>query len=578
VDEKSTPCRIGIHGVFGSLKEHGDRIGLRCSQKRDFELKRFGGIELFVSDPMSLNGADSLVRNADGDSFYLFDGQFSASERFFHTLIKSPTSELRRHIDALLDDDHADEEIDAGLFVAGRIDERRLVLSTDPLSQYPVYYFRSRERFIISNVLRQVAAVLASSGLSVTPSLLPCLEGTVLGGVLGDSTHIVDIKRLPYEHVIVADPHLRFRRRRTSSRALSYEETITFGRSALARHVRAVAAAVAEPRLIATDLTGGSHSRLVLSLLLDSPLRTEIKACCFARYPHADANVAALLMSKYNLPIANLPLVVEADCGASPQNIGRRVVEANAAFSGGGRQLRPPLATVAFQNFVHFTGSFGEIGGATPAVDFISATEREGYSAARAVDVMLARRRSGPLQFVTKEGIDVVRRNAIAALTTLEEEGVPREQLPAEFYLRGRCRSHFGLPNYLDNKGKITPDPLASAWLVEARRMLPRRLHYKNKVVLDLILRGSSKELAFIPMAEKVWDPSVVPSAELESFRQITPVTACTPPLSSHTGRWSRERFCTLVLCDHACLTLLCARSYKRCTQLRVHAPRAHPI
>jgi hypothetical protein len=484
--------------------------------ERGFELHRFGSIELFASDSMSLNRIAPRDGEAACRAYYLFDGEFSARERFFHPLVKCSTVQLRRNIELLLHSDQMDQEIDAGVFVAGRIDRNGLKLLTDPLSQYPIYYFCSDERFVVSNVLQQIVAVLVASGLKVTPSVVPCIEGTLLGGVLGDLTHVSEIRRLPFGHVIVADPHLRLRRRQCPNRELPYEQTIVLGRAALERHFQAVAAAVAEPRLIATDLTGGSHSRLVLSLLLDSPLRKEVKAVCTTRYPHVDANVAGALMSKYDLPIASLPAVVGSTSGFSARN---HIFKMNAAFTGGARQLGPTLQTVAFPNFVHFTGNFGEIGGATPSIDFVAQTMREGYSPSRAVDIMLSRRQAEALQFINKEGINLVRRNAITTLIALEEEGIPRDHFPAELYLRSRCRTHFGLPNWLSNKGRIKPDPLASLWLVEARRKLPRALHSKNKVILDLILLGTSRELALMPMADKVWDPTIVPPANDGSYR-----------------------------------------------------------
>jgi hypothetical protein len=505
-----------------------------------FRLRRFGEIELFASDPSSLNTATSDETSDDENDrsvFYLFDGQFSAGLQYFHALLKPSAGELRRRIDALLKDASGGDDVNAGLFVVGRIDQRRLELLTDSPSQYPVYYFRSGERFIISNVLQHVAAVLIASGLSATPSFLPCLEATVFGGVLGDSTHFAEIKRLPFGHRIVADPCLQFRRGTLPQRKLSYEETISVCRSAVTRHVQSVADAVPAPRLIVCDVTGGRDSRLVLSVLLDSPLRGEIKSRCFTRYPHPDANVAGALMAAYNLPVAEIPLVVDADPRFWQQSLARRSIAANAALSGGARAVAGPSSTVAFTNFVHFTGLFGEFGGSTRRSDFVAKAEQQGYSAARAIDVLLAnRRRARALHLISEQGIAIARDNAIAALTELEQEGVPREHLQAEFLLRTRFRSHFGLISWLSNQSQIAPEPLSCPWLIEARRLLPRRLYRQGKVTLDLLLAGGRKDLALIPMADRTWDPSIIPPSEMETLGRIQLVTPASPPLSPHTG------------------------------------------
>jgi hypothetical protein len=501
-----------------------------------FRLRRFGAIDLLASDPTGLNAA-TPEHDQDPAPFYLFDGQFSAGTQYFHTLLEAPAGELRRRIDALLEDRGGSDEVNAGLFVVGRIDRDRLQLLTDCLSQYPLYYFRCGERFIVSNVLQHIAAVLIACGLPATPSLLPCLEGTVFGGVLRDSTHFAEIERLPFEHMMVADPQLRLRRLKATDRKLSYEETISEARSALARHVQSVAGAVAAPRLVATDLTGGRDSRLVLSILLDSPLRGEINARCFTRYPHPDANVAGALIAAYGLSLARLPVVVDADPRFWRQGLARRGIQANAALSGGARVLAGASSTVALPNFVHFTGFFGELSGASSSCDFLSHTEHHGYSAARAVDSMLANRRSvGALDLISAEGTAIARDNAIAALTEIEQEGVAHEHLQAEFYLRTRCRSHFGLLSWLSNQSKIAPEPLSSPWLDQARRLLPRRLYREGKVTLDLLLAGGRRDLALIPLAEKTWAPSIIPARELEAFGRIAPITAASAPLSAHTG------------------------------------------
>jgi hypothetical protein len=527
---------VAAHGFSLAHAADAIRAGSIAWSGDGFRLRRFGAIELFASDPSALNAATS-GHEQDRATFHLFDGQFSAGSQYFHTLLAVSSGTLSRRIDALLEDGSGGADINAGLFVVGRIDPRRLELLTDPLSQYPVYYFRSGARFIISNVLQHVAAVLIASGLSATPSLVPCIEGTVFGGVSGESTHLAEIKRLPFGHMIVADPHLQFRRRRPTDRKISYEESISEARYALARHVQSVANAVAAPRLVAADLTGGGDSRLVLSVLLDSPLRGEIRTRCFTRYPDPDANVAGALMAAYNLQVAEVPVVVDADPRFWLTGLGRRGVQTNAALSGGARALARVSSTVAFPDFIHFTGSFGEIGGATTKGDFVGKAEQQGYSAAGAIDVMLAnRRRVGAFDLISEQGVAIARDNAIAALSELEEEGVTHEHLQAEFYLRTRCRSHFGLSSWLSNKSRIAPDPLLSPWLDQARRMLPRRLYRQGKVTLDLLLAGGWKDLARIPLAGKKWNASVIPPLEMETFRRIAPVTAATPLLSPHSG------------------------------------------
>ena len=130
----------------------------------------------------------------------------------------------------------------------------------------------------------------------------------------------------------------------------------------------------------------------------------------------------------------------------------------------------------------------------------------------------------------------MMRRRAIDALNALDAEGVSRDQMQAEFQLRTRCRSRFGLSAWLDNKSKIAPDPLASPWLVAARKALPRRLHSKNKVIFDLLRAGGRGDLAEIPMADRNWDVAIILPDEVEKFQRIDTVLVTSPPLSPLTG------------------------------------------
>ena len=187
----------------------------------------------------------------------------------------------------------------------------------------------------------------------------------------------------------------------------------------------------------------------------------------------------------------------------------------NAGICGGARDVCFGAQCAALTNFVHFRGLFGELGGATPGVDYIT---EAGGSPEAAVNLLLARRnRARAYELLTREAVEEIRARLVAHYSELCAQ-YPLDHVNAEFYLRTRCRTHFGMLAYLDNRSRICPDPLANRWIVEARRLLPGNLHTKNKVIFDL-MRQNRSDLLFLPMAGSKWAEEIVPESEKAKCR-----------------------------------------------------------
>ena len=474
----------------------------------------------------------------NAERFHLFDGQFSVGTSYFHPLLPQTAQGLPKQIDALVERNSAAEAVNAGVFVAGRIDKNGATLVTDSLGQYPLYYFQSGERFLISNVMRYLTLAMTASGFATTPLLMPCLETIMFGGALGDATQIREIRRLPHGSYVHANPKLRFPRSAAMEYPSSYEALIAEAHKALMRHVVAIAGAVGGPRHIVADVTGGTDSRLVLSLLMASSLRDETRGRCNARYPHPDANVAAAIFARYNLRAAQMPLVYETNAHAQAKSLAKSHVDYCAGFTGATRSPNNAFVSLAFPNLVHFGGCFGEIGGSSRSYPFFDSPAEPEVTIKEAVDRFTRRTgKSRSHYLITKSGLSAARDNAVTAIRTLDDEGISREQMQSEFYLRGRCRSHFGLRNWLNNKMKIVPDPLASPWLVAARRALQWRQYSRNRVVFDLLRAGGWDDLTKMPLADKVWDTEIIPVEERDAYRSIAAIRLSTPEMSPEIGK-----------------------------------------
>ena len=238
--------------------------------------------------------------------------------------------------------------------------------------------------------------------------------------------------------------------------------------------------------------------------------RERLNVRCMGRYPSPDENVAAFLMDTLELPACQFPTA------QLPPDFFPRM---NAAISGGAKDSGSILLPVGFSNLVHFKGSFGELGGATPGRDYISEAFAQGQSLSAAVDPFIGRRRlAKALELLTDEGVAYGRAALIEHYERLLEAGTDKRQLLAERYLRSRCRSHFGLMSYLENKSRILPEPLANRWLVEARRSVDPELAYNNKVIYDLVRSSKNRELAFYPMANKKWSEHIVPTEDRVAY------------------------------------------------------------
>ena len=438
----------------------------------------------------------------DGETALIFDGQASSNGHFAH---------------ALLNNEYI-ESTDSGVFCFGRVPRTgTAIFETDALGQYPLYFLDTAVGYAVSNNILLLKRALEANGIKPTPSFWPAAENMVFGGVLGGETHYAEIKRIPYGVYLEAAAELRLRPVAPSEPVSRYEDAIRRARHSIAAHIASVPA----QDFSVADVTGGGDSRLVLSFLLES--QREFAGRCLTQYPHPDGNVAGLLLESFRIPVGPYPV---------PQSPIEASIRLNAGICGGARDVGFGAPRAALTNFVHFRGLFGELGGATPGVDYI--TEADG-SPEEAVNLLLARRNTArAYELLTREAVEEVRGRLVEHYSDLCAQ-YPLDHVNAEFYLRTRCRTHFGLLAYLDNRSRICPDPLANRWIVEARRLLPGRLHTKNKVIFDL-MRQNRPDLLYLPMAGNKWAEEIVPEPESSSWHEMQVITAASSQLSEMRG------------------------------------------
>ncbi len=486
-------------------------------------------LELFVNDDFFVNRNENLT----SEDILLFDGHMATRKRFHHFLRPEAPERLREDIQSVLD--FGFQDIVGGIFCLGKINHAgEVILFTDVLGQYPLYYVSGGSTIIISNNIRMIRTLMELNGLSATKSLYPCIENIVFGSAIGEKTHITEIKRIPFGHGLSLRYDLQFFPIKDASlenESLSYEQVLEEAEDAITSYIKVIEGKIEDTDMIISDITGGTDSRTVLCFLLNSAFKHRISGRCIVSYPNPDANVAGYIMERFGIPVGSFPIVQ----GRRP-TVGTEIgIRQNAGLFGGARDPQPFCPPVAFQNLIYYRGSFGELGGATPGIDYLYEAAKTGHTSLEAAaDIFLRRREKvGALDLVTKEAIHHVKKEMITMLNSLVDQGYDRDQLRAEAYLRTRCRTHFGMNSVILNKNKIVPDVLANQWIVAARRKLPARLHSKDKVIFDLIRRNGKEEMAFMPMAQKKWSEAIVPQIDRKKLENMKLIKFKSKPLSN---------------------------------------------
>lgn len=399
-----------------------------------------------------------------------------------------------------------------GPCVAAVLDMDGVIVVNDQLGQLPVYHYSNGRKWLISNRIQMLDMALRLSGESPSRNMLPSIHNLVFGSVYGNITYVSGVGRLPYGCRYVGTKQLRIiRNPARDTKGITYEECIENAYLHIHKQLEAISRN-ASPSYSVVDITGGADSRCVLSFLMNSPLRGRLRGRCITRSPNPDAVVAGNLMSKYGVPVSQYPIILQGG-GRFQSEISTRM---NAAISGGGKDPGAPIPSAAMPWLHHYRGGYGEIGGASPGADYVAAAiTDDNFDPVRMSQLWIDRRmQAGSLDLVTREGIELARQALLAEVHSLLDQGMRVDQLLSELYLRTRSRSHFGIQSYCDSLWRTSPDLLNNVWILEARRRLPSSLHFKNKVIFDLIFKNNP-QLAMEPMANKSWHKSVLPTGVL---------------------------------------------------------------
>uniref|UniRef100_UPI001B7700B3 hypothetical protein n=1 Tax=Niveispirillum sp. TaxID=1917217 RepID=UPI001B7700B3 len=345
------------------------------------------------------------------DKCYIMDGQFSIDGNYFSNLLPKYDDKLMgRTIDKLIAD--GPRSADSGVFCVGFVTPDGLDMIVDALWQFPLYWSRIGSGWLVSNNIQYIQFIMAKNGENVNIILDSCIENMVFGGNIAGSTHVEQIRLVPFGCKIRGSHVLKFIKF-SNVKVGNYEELLESASRSVTRHVESVYSAMhRDERKVVVDITGGRDSRCVLSFILKSGFKGEMSGRCISIYPSPDANIAGGIMSKFDIPVACVPVVQTV----AAKHVNELAVRNNAALWGGLRSASAPVPGRALSNVIHFSGAFGEIGGGLTVSDYVSeAIRRAGkYSAALAVDIWMERRRMArALQLLTNDAVESVRKKLI---------------------------------------------------------------------------------------------------------------------------------------------------------------------
>lgn len=477
-------------------------------------------LEVTKSESFSVYTFSNTAVHNEREVIY-WDGQFSKNARYRHSLFPESypdSSEVKEIVKF--------NNIANGIFCAFYVDvaSNRFQLTRDNLSQYPIYYVKDGIDYYVSNNARMLDALKLGWGRNVLGSIENCIYGGVF-----ENTHINKVQLLEYGKSLTGGDELYVLEEKSSNfYASNYTEAISNAYADISLHIKSVRDFYGTNEIIC-DLTGGTDSRVLLMLILDSYNKEDVSFRCMGKYPNPDANVAAYIMDKYSLKkskFLNSNVSIEEK------------VRNSSAISGGTIQSDVAFGGTKFNDLIHYHGAFGEVGGyeSFNPYSFLSA-QNKSYTYRKHAEIISDRRyRAGITDIVSKSAAKYCEHRFASYLEKLADSGVEDEALSMETYLRVRTKSHFGYQSYISNKTKVMPSIFANRWLLEARNFLDLKVASKKKVLFDLACLTNGDNYLWEPMAGKKWNEIIIPDSFQKNFEGIKVVTGQSSNLSGFTG------------------------------------------
>lgn len=368
-------------------------------------------------------------------------------------------------------------------------------VTLDRLAQYAIFVWREGEDYLISNSLELMVQVLRLNRILAKKSTKNATDALIYGTSFGGATGYEGISLYRSTQLFFKEGALHFEDcdflvRLYEKNNASYEQSLAETVSFLKKAANNLTPDKVGGMLL-SDLTGGVDSRLVVSLLMCSPLSSEeINVFCLGSDARADKIVADYLVEKYGFKPGTFYSAKSPE-GASPADSIERGVR---RFHG--------MKLADFGDF-----GDGRIVGQTKVTGYYGELTRLFYNFEEnpnnvLVDNLVAI--GGVKKYFNTDAIQGFRGRVGDFLDRMDQLGIDFEDKLNALYLLNRNKAHFGMSAYLADRTRQAFHPLCSSLFTKLSGKLSREDRAANRVAFDVI-SGLCEKLLCEPMAEKVW-------------------------------------------------------------------------
>lgn len=497
------------------------------------------------------HGAPLRVDN-DTSCLYLFDGHVFYKNTFLHTLLDIKTKQVEEVFDAL--ENKAMNDV-SGVFCTAKIDlkTKGFRLYCDPLSQYPIASWESGNSYVVSNNVLLIEKFLQFHGYKLQRDPLCMLRNAIAVLNVSLTSPYKEISFQPPRTALHGGTGLTRRELFTwqylCSPSATYDECLEAAAERLKDKCNALIGSM-PGHYIMSDLTGGMDSRMVFAALLASGNSDVIEFWCNTRYPHPDANIADHIIDRYKLRQGTTLLNGVNEDFTIEQSISRGLFRNRGArykdWSGLGQGYFPKM--------VRLNGCFGEIGRSNVLSNVFKEIGRSDVPS----NIFKKFGRSsfglknfskktiqhlqnvGSLELITEKGKHEIADPIQDMVVQMSDMGIPQDSMSDMLYLEGRGRYHFGHYFACNNGLFISPCLIYDLNLVWANAHLSSEERFSGKAQFDLIRMLGGDELVEVPLADKRWAESIIPSNMKQKLKNVESITRHSPALSAgkNTMSW----------------------------------------
>jgi hypothetical protein len=417
------------------------------------------------------------------DYLYITESSDLKSEEFYGYCAKDETIFHYKHNIPSIAELLSTYQSNSGVFLAAYQSDDKVIVFTDPLSQYPVFYWCSGDKFCVSNNFYSVAEY---SGNPVDDSVIS--DYLTYMSPIGCKTIISDCFVLPAGYIIeiCTSQHKRKFKlipQQFDAPLIDYKSLL----SHCAKRLESRAKGVLKLGSPTVHLTGGLDSRLSFAALLSaSESASDFNVYCLGDGRRQDRLVFNYLVEKYSLNLGTFNM-----SGHKPATEAE-LIHTQSVFNG-----------LKVCNQINFNGDFNP--DKVEVTGYFSGGLLKEFGSYENKGVFKPYSYAKKISSLPSSTFDAASFK-IYQSAYLEPKASIFDASPLNLlYINNRSKAHFGMQSVVNNQRYVSVDLIYDPLLIHLFNLAPYSNEQKNKgvVIFDLIKEISSEELALFPLADK---------------------------------------------------------------------------